>query len=766
MPVSLSYPGVYIEEIPSGVRTIVGVSTSVAAFIGNAPRGPLNQPVRLFDYGSYEREFGGLHRDSELSYAVSQFFLNGGAECWVVRVAQGAATAEVNLSATPGGTQVLNVSAKTSGAWGSSLRIDVDYATSNPDSTFNLSVTEYTRQSGALVKGRSELFRNLSMNSKSAAYAVASINATSQMITVARPAGALSLLTVGGGALSGALTAATSLSGDKRKLQIMVDGDGPYEITLFATGGTLADLDAITAALQAQIRAINTSVARFNAFTVQRATATGLVNAAGTFLLLRSGAAGADQEFSDVRVLPALTEDASKALKLGIGNGGRELDAAAAMRPTVSGKLSTDLAATALNTLSASDQIVVTATEGGASIGTGTLLLGPALPATAKLADLAAQLQSRINASNTSVPAINKATVTINGTRLKLTGGDTERPGVVLTVTEQGAGTLGAALGLLGTAAASSFPFAGGSDGNAATASELTGSRSAKTGIYALELVDFFNILCIPGTGDLTETAGLSVINAATAYCQERRAFFITDPPKARNTVMAVADFVNNSLGKSNYSAVFFPWVQIPDPLDNFRLKDIAPSGTIAGLFARTDTTRGLWKAPAGTEATLVNVAAVSVPMTEMENGVLNQIGCNCLRQFPVYGRINWGARTLRGADLLSDDYKYIPVRRLALNIEESLYRGSKWIVFEPNDEPLWAQIRLNFDAFMHDLFTRGAFQGKTPKEAYFVKCDRETTTQNDINKGIVNIIVGFAPLKPAEFVVIQLQQIANQQGA
>jgi len=151
------------------------------------------------------------------------------------------------------------------------------------------------------------------------------------------------------------------------------------------------------------------------------------------------------------------------------------------------------------------------------------------------------------------------------------------------------------------------------------------------------------------------------------------------------------------------------------------------------------------------------------VTLTDDENGQLNPLGINCLRSFPAAGRVVWGARTMRGDDQLADDYKYIPVRRLALYIEESLYRGTKWVVFEPNDEPLWAQIRLNVGSFMNNLFRQGAFQGQSPRDAYFVKCDKETTTQNDINLGIVNIIVGFAPLKPAEFVVIQLQQIAGQ---
>jgi phage tail sheath protein FI len=151
------------------------------------------------------------------------------------------------------------------------------------------------------------------------------------------------------------------------------------------------------------------------------------------------------------------------------------------------------------------------------------------------------------------------------------------------------------------------------------------------------------------------------------------------------------------------------------------------------------------------------------VSLTDPENGQLNPLGVNCLRALGPAGRVIWGSRTLRGADQLADEWKYVPVRRTALFIEESLYRGTQWVVFEPNDEPLWAQIRLNIGAFMHNLFRQGAFQGTTPKDAYFVKCDKETTTQNDINLGIVNIIVGFAPLKPAEFVIIKLQQMAGQ---
>ena len=204
-------------------------------------------------------------------------------------------------------------------------------------------------------------------------------------------------------------------------------------------------------------------------------------------------------------------------------------------------------------------------------------------------------------------------------------------------------------------------------------------------------------------------------------------------------------------------AALYFPRVLEADPLRDGHIDTFAPCGIVAGIMARTDTSRGVWKAPAGLDASMNGIQGVNVNLNDAENGMLNPLGINCLRAFPANGRVIWGARTLRGADQLADEWKYIPVRRTALFIEESLYRGTQWVVFEPNDEPLWAQIRLNIGAFMHNLFRQGAFQGTTPRDAYFVKCDKETTNQTEINSGIVNIVVGFAPLKPAEFVVIFL---------
>ena len=291
--------------------------------------------------------------------------------------------------------------------------------------------------------------------------------------------------------------------------------------------------------------------------------------------------------------------------------------------------------------------------------------------------------------------------------------------------------------------------------------------QANKRGLYALERADIFNLLCIPPyTASLdVETA---LISEAASYCEQRRAMLLVDPPSDWvDKTTAKAKFTDTGTEfvgtRSKNAALFFPRLRYPNPLHNNQIEEFVPSGAVAGVFARIDASRGVWKAPAGLEATVTGVSQLKVPLTDAENGELNQLGINCIRTFPLAGSVVWGARTLRGADQLADEYKYIPVRRMALYIESSLYDSLQWAAFEPNDEPLWAEIRLNVGAFMQNLFRQGAFQGSTPRYAYFVKCDNETTTQNDINLGVVNVIVGFAPLKPAEFVIITIQQMAGQ---
>ena len=290
------------------------------------------------------------------------------------------------------------------------------------------------------------------------------------------------------------------------------------------------------------------------------------------------------------------------------------------------------------------------------------------------------------------------------------------------------------------------------------------GKEGASQGLYALEATDLFNLLVIPpylDSGDVDAT----VVTAAHAYCTRRRAMLIVDAPAGWDAAdqVARADIpaTVGTIGRN--AALYFPRLRQPNPLHGNRVETFAAAGAVAGVFARTDATRGVWKAPAGLDATLLGVAELSVSLSAAESGLLNPLGVNCLRMMPAAGPVVWGSRTGEGADGVASEWKYVPVRRTALFIEESLHRGLQWAVVEPNNERLWAQIRQIVGAFMHTLFSRGAFQGRTPREAYLVKCDSETTTQADIDRGIVTIVVGFAPLKPAEFVVITIQQLAGQ---
>jgi phage tail sheath protein FI len=288
----------------------------------------------------------------------------------------------------------------------------------------------------------------------------------------------------------------------------------------------------------------------------------------------------------------------------------------------------------------------------------------------------------------------------------------------------------------------------------------------AKFGVGSItEQIDIFNLVCVPGLARISANAA-ATLQELQRHCHDRRAFLLVDAASGL-PVDDMRDDGTDDLTNANAinSAIFFPWVTAPDPLQQGALREYPPCGFVAGIYARTDATRGVWKAPAGTDASLVGATGLAIKMSDAENGQLNPLGINCLRDFPVFGKVVWGARTLNGENDRASEWKYVPVRRVALFLEESLYRGTKWVVFEPNDEPLWAQIRLNIGAFMNSLFRQGAFQGRTPREAYFVKCDRDTTTQTDINSGIVKILVGFAPLKPAEFVVLRIQQIAGEIG-
>lgn len=547
MPVTPTYPGVYVEEIPSGVHTITGVATSITAFVGRAARGPVNVPTVINSYADFDNYFGGLWANSMMSFAVNDFYQNGGSQAVIVRLApDDAATASISLatnSVSPPNSPLssayteLVLDASSPGSWGNYVGVVVDLNTKNPadDTLFNLSV-QLTDPTGKQIL-QSEKFLNLSVDPASSRYVVTYLAQNSQLIVV----------------------------------QPDTSNPGAYYVP------------------------------------------------------------GAQ---------PASTP------------------------PTV-------------------------------------------------LSPLSSPVQTKI------LPELLK----------------------------------------------------GGLDGDLDISDmDIIGDPGGKLGLYALENTDLFNLLSIPPynfSGGAPVDVDVTVQVAAAAYCVQRRAFYVMDPPSSWTNLQfalnGFSDFSANIGDNGDHAALYFPQLVEANPLNGGQLQTFVPSGAVAGMCARIDAQRGVWKAPAGQETALTGVQQLSVPLTDMENGQLNPMGLNCLRSFPLIGRVIWGARTLQGADQLESQWKYVPVRRTALFLEESLYRGTKWVVFEPNDDSLWAQIRLTVGSFMQSLFRQGAFQGTTPQAAYFVKCDSETTTQNDIDQGIVNIVVGFAPLMPAEFVIIQIQQMAGQ---
>lgn len=519
MPVTPTYPGVYIEELPSGVHTITGVATSIAAFIGWAPKGPTTRAQLVLSWADYNNQFGGLDSRSPLGYAVNQFFANGGTQAYIIRLVDSSSdgTATTTLGS---GTNTLTLNAQNPGNWGNSYWI----ATKNQaggGSRFRLQVV-YSPP-GATTESVVESFENLSPTTP--------------------------------------------------------DPQGRY----------------------------------------------------------------------------------------------------------------------VLDVINNSSNIITAAAGTGLASLTDTAQPGPTPPSTP--------------------PAS------------QLSGG---KDGTPLTPSVTPAPT-------------PSFE-------------SLLIPSTGIGGLYFLDSVDLFNLLCVPG-----ETIG-SVLSQLEGYCEGRRAFLIADPdPSITDYTKVTLPSINGAGGNAAY---YFPQVQAPDPLNNNVPRFYPPCGFVAGVYAATDASRGVWKAPAGTATGLIGATGVQVPLNDAQNGRLNPLGVNCIRNFSAFGTVIWGARTTQGNDEIGSQWKYVPIRRLALFLEESLYRGTQWVVFEPNDEPLWAQIRLNVGAFMQTLFRQGAFQGASPQQAYFVKCDGETTTSTDQNNGIVNILVGFAPLKPAEFVIIQIQQMAGQTGA
>ena len=792
MPSTLTYPGVYIEEIPSGVRTITGVSTSVALFIGRAKQGPMKKPTLCLNFTDFARTFGTDTSTGELAHSVRLFFENGGTQCYIMRIANGATAAEVTLQ-SEAGVGVLKLTAKNAGLIGETIRAVTTYNGQQPEVTFNLEILRWETVGSQLVKQDRELWSNLSMDPLAPRYAPTYLTQNSALVDAAATG---SVPPTGSGTSqsgrpvpfdSGTPTTFraswTTILGNGggvagNRLRISVDGTPYVDIDLASlnvAGISAASVVASQTALAGLIKgAIDPALPLGKTVQVDFVTGPTPPAADGnaTSLLRISSTTG------DVFIQPAATNDLAVPLMLGTAQGGLEVSRFAAARPAPNGITFKALSAlvgfagrpqNAFNTLTVNGSAIALGTT-LQTVGATSTLYKDAF-ATSRtgnndgVREKLAVLQAAVNNFAAGNPTFRwKAEVW--GSRLALlpTNGSDNSIGTITTAAADIGGDFTKnvarySLGVGGTVGLQTPAGALASDGAAPTLNDYADA-------YAVvdKEVDLFNLMILPKDVDHSGATTATLWGPASGFCLDRRAFLLMDGPsdwKSVQTATSPTTGVNSlrvGLVK-DHAALFYPRLLVND--SGLR-KAVGASGAIAGLMARIDSTRGVWKAPAGTEADLRGIAGLEMVFSDGENGVLNPRGINTLRSFAT-GIVNWGARTMDGDDDFGSEWKYIPVRRLALFIEESLYRGTQWVVFEPNDDPLWAQIRLNVGAFMNNLFRQGAFQGRTPREAYFVKCDSETTTQNDINLGIVNIVVGFAPLKPAEFVILKLQQMAGQ---
>jgi phage tail sheath protein FI len=647
MPVQTTYPGVYIEEIPSGVHTIVGVSTSVTAFVGAASRGPADTPVRVFSFSDYVRTFGPpLDETNPMGHAVQHFFTNGGSQAVIVRVlgVNSAAAATTLKETLSSGDDVLTLTANGMGAWANmtgsvGLQVEADREdAANPDDSFNIVVRYLTLdpRTNTAVVSAIESHPNLSMSPKHPRYAL-NVLGGSQLVVASVPEN-LDSTETGSSVGADALADSVTLQDGARTLRVSVDFEPAIDLVLFPT-----ETGDIAKTPNQIVTAIKTALA--DAGLEPKADASPSANP----LKIESKTAGMNSAVT----VTAAPGDVSEALKLGRAWGGKEVSGSAVKRPA--------------------------------------------------------------------------ATVDAQG-----------------LVDPQ--------------------ELTGGADGDQVVPSDVV--PLADTGIFALGSLLFprFNLLCLPGLTSFDDAA----VGKAMSYCRDERAFLLVDTPPGG------FEEIPPSLGSltvlGEHAAIYYPRLKVVEALPGgtTRTLNLPPCGAVAGVMARIDATRGIWKAPAGREAGVVGISALTAATDDNLSGQLNPKGIDVLREFPGAGIVVWGARTLRGDDTSSSEFKYVPVRRLTDYIASSLYLGTQFAVMEPNDPDLHGQLRLAVGSFMRGLFRQGAFQqseSRSESDSYFVICDATNNPQSEIDLGRVNVTVGFAPLKPAEFVIIAITQISQLEG-
>ncbi len=776
---SYMHPGVYIEEIPSGAKPIEGVSTSVAAFVGEARRGPAGEANLIGKFDDYVNDYGNISSEEDaMGLAVQAFYLNGGGAAYICRLVGAVSSVATNNTARGQGvaggpvtTQpVLTVTATSEGEWGNDLHVLIE----KPDQdtlTFDIRVGHM--EDGAFVAD--ETFSDLTMVEDDDSYALTLVNDNSSLIELALGAAA----EIGGG--SEQYQAATVTSGEipttathfsagitlPMVLGLNINGLGVRQITVDPSAITLAGADvdvdaaAVAAEIQTQVQALSSNPA-YNSFTCSYTAGTNRFA-----LSTPEDDSKASIEVSNGKLAELLRLDSSQTAEL---TGAQLASTATLFNSGVSGIPSLADTSLTLNIDNYGSTPIILDASAMTFAGTNA----------ADGQTVALAIQNAVRAIDSSIPSYKDFTCEYDATRhFVLTSGSSEVRRSGLTVVD------GALADLLGLNAADNPTLVVGRqreqgvavvvpadvDLQLAAGSATSPTANDYNNFYSnvLRKVRDVSIMLLPGEA-WPESGPHPIIDQTVAHCEAMaNRMLIVDPPEGLELRQA-ATVSQLGLPTATYTALYYPWVDVANPFYDEDKNPgaettltIAPSAFAAGMWAKTDGRRGVWKAPAGVEAQLNGAAGLEYNVEELEQDQLNPLGVNCYRKQPSYGSVVWGSRTL--ATKANPEWRYVPVRRTAIFIEQSIYHGIQWAVFETNDHPLWGALRSNIGSFMNGLFRAGAFQGATAKDAYFVRCGLgDTMTQGDIDRGQVIAIVGFAPLKPAEFVIVRIQQKVGQQ--
>jgi phage tail sheath protein FI len=734
------YPGVYVRTLIDTQPPTTGVATSVGAFIGRTARGPVNTPVTCNGFADFQRTFGGLDHDSAVSYQVNGFFANGGAQAEIVRLYRLPAVTIKGLitdDSIVAGTYQLVIEPLVSGP---TVTIAVDTDAGENAGTVYQAFADALETESALAGMISNVTTDATAGLSFDISYPSQITGDDWAFTndgSAPAAGGPSSVSTGSG--SARVTFDSSI---QFALTAASDENVVYTLSFAPTGGAPFSVTykSVTADTDATQGASSLATALYKA--VMRSSQAGQ--------LVHAHKPGA----SDT----TLTLDYLAAVSVTLTAANSKIDGS----PTAIQDFYLDAA----NPGPWGNSIVVSLDQDGLTDAVAQqygLDKSQLFNLTAIYDDGSSAMSERFVAvtlaNNGGAQRLDRVLLN-QSTLLRLT--DTALLGGDPPVNGSGA-AFGSVTGTDHQGKASD-PLAD---------TDYLGDPSVKSGLYAFEQEPYgFNIMCIP-PDQLDDTDGgdldPSIYQTAAQICVDNNAMLIIDPPTSwYNDDFKTGQIDNISLSalgsftaeQARACAVYFPRIVIADPLRNGLPRVTVPCGYVAAVWASVDQAVGVWKAPAGLDAPIGGILELQAKLTDTQNGVLNPQGINALRYFTGgSGNVVWGARTLRGADQLGDQYKYVPVQRLLDYIETSLLMNTRWAVFQPNGEALWAKLTDQITTFMNSLFTQGAFAGTSAKDGYFVQCDASTTTPADQAAGIVNVSVGFAPLYPAEFVVITITQ-------